>query len=502
MFEFFRASAAYLIRRYRAQAGLSPKQSSLGVLIHHLFSGRARGLRLLPKGKFFSANRSLGIAFSFQGSRNNEARVKDDEIKAKSSLIQNEIRELAKLDPTVLSIGLANFENAPIVLSSDVWGNSGFFNEESEHLLRSNFDSVVLVPHFVIGGADKYTAALVSALAKFGKRVLVLSTLPESFIPTNLNGTVLEGYSEATLRTWASINSSTDLREDFLARFLHALGPREIFVINSELALDVLVRFGLALSNRSRIYTYFFSMDTASFVAQYGVRYARILPPQVEFASDNPVTIMKLKAFDATNRKMHCLSAAVEITTAEKFDKMLKIRRDRAKTKKLVWISRVEKFKGTEILSILADQLNDYEFHIFGPLQTEGLRQLRLRKRNIVYHGEIHISKIDFNIYDYFIFTSLFEGNPNVVLEAACRAIPIISTDVGSLSTQFNSEQMNFVPLSSDPKIVATGFRNAILKLESSDPQKIEQALCGLFQNISGNNSSEAFSEGLKQVIS
>lgn len=502
MFEFFRASAAYLVRRYKAQAGLSPKQSALGVLMHYLFRGRARGLRLLPKGKFFSANRSLGIAFSFQNSSTNEASVKGDAKKAQSPIIQKEIKELAKLDPTVLSIGQTSFEKAPIYFSSDVWGNSGFFAEECENLLRSNFDSVVLVPHFVIGGADKYSAALVSALTKLDNRVLVISTLPESFIPTNLNGTVLEGYREATLRTWASINSSTDLRQDFLARFLHALGPKQIFVINSELALDMLVRFGLALSNRSRIYTYFFSMDTEAFVAQYGVRYARILPPQVEFASDNPVTILKLRTFDATNRNLHCLPAAVEIPSAEMFAEMLKTRRERAKTKKLVWISRVEKFKGTEILSNLADQLNDYEFHIFGPLQTESIRQLRLRKRNIVYHGERHISKIDFDIYDYFIFTSLFEGNPNVVLEAACRAIPIISTDVGSLSTQFDSDQINFVPLSSDPKTVATSFRSAILKLESSDSQKIEVALFSLFQNIADNNSPKAFSEGLKRMIS
>lgn len=502
MFEFFRASAAYLIRRYRAQAGLSPKQSSLGVLIHHLSSGRARGLRLLPKGKFFSANRSLGIAFSFQGSRNNKARVKDDEIKAKSSLIQNEIRELAKLDPTVLSIGLANFENAPIFFSSDVWENSGFFPDEAVNLLRSEFDSVVLVPHFVIGGADKYTAALVSALTKFDKRVLVLSTLPESYIPANLIGTVLEGYGKATLRTWASINSSTELQEDYLARFLHALSPKEIFVVNSELALEMLVRFGTALSNTSRIYAYFFSMDTDSFIAQYGVRYARLLPKQVEFASDNLVTISKLKNFDATNRKIHCLPASVEIPSNEIFQKNLEIRRSRAKTKKLVWISRVEKFKGTEILSNLADELLDYEFHIFGPLQTEGIRQLGLRKRNIIYHGESHISKIDFSIYDYFIFTSLFEGNPNVVLEAACQAIPIISTDVGSLSIQFDSNQVHFVPLSTYRKEVATGFMNAILQLEKHDSLQIEDSLVGLFKNVNDNNSAEAFAEGLKRMIS
>jgi glycosyltransferase involved in cell wall biosynthesis len=500
MLEFIRASLTYLIRRYKAQAGISQKQSALRVLLHYLITGRRRGLLLLPKGKFFSANRSLGIHFSFPTTRDGEA-GKKSETTAISAIVRNEVRALAKLDPSVLSMGREQFDKAPIFFSDDVWGNSGFFPVETAKLLMSEFDSVVVVPHFVIGGADKYTAALVSALTDFNKRVLVVATLQESFIPGNIAGTVLEGYGKATLRTWASINSAMELREDYLARFLHALSPREIFVINSELGLDMLVKFGTALSNKSKIYTYFFSMDTDTFIAQYGVRYARILPKQIEIASDNQVTISKLRNFDATNRIFHCIPAPVEIPHEETYATKIETRRTRDKTKKIIWISRVEKFKGTEILSNLADELEEYEFHVFGPLQTESRRSLGLRKRNIVYKGEKHISQIDFSLYDCFIFTSLFEGNPNVVLEVACEAIPIVSTDVGSLSTQFSSNQVHFVPLNSDPRTVAAGFRDAIVKLEKLDSSQSEEYLISLFQNVNRNNSTEVFHEGLKRMI-
>ncbi len=102
-----------------------------------------------------------------------------------------------------------------------------------------------------------------------------------------------------------------------------------------------------------------------------------------------------------------------------------------------LWVSRVEPLKGTEILKIIASLRPQYDFHIYGPLQ-HSLEGASLISDNITYRGILtDISAAIFSNYIGFVFTSLFEGMPNIVLEMTQHAIPMVLADVGGLRDTF-----------------------------------------------------------------
>ncbi|TCG02824.1 hypothetical protein BZM27_52990, partial [Paraburkholderia steynii] len=65
-------------------------------------------------------------------------------------------------------------------------------------------------------------------------------------------------------------------------------------------------------------------------------------------------------------------------------------------------------------------------FHLFGPIQ-EDLKDLGLDLPNIHHEGILpSVAAADFGAYDGFVFTRMFEGMPNIVLEMSQHAIPLI----------------------------------------------------------------------------
>ncbi|MDF2370062.1 MAG: glycosyltransferase [Rhizobiaceae bacterium] len=110
-----------------------------------------------------------------------------------------------------------------------------------------------------------------------------------------------------------------------------------------------------------------------------------------------------------------------------------------------IWISRVEPLKGTGLLAALASARQADRFHIFGPLQDDPER-MGLNAPNIQIHDLVSdVSATDFTSYVAFIFTSLFEGMPNIVLEMSQHAIPMVLADIGGLRDTFDEDAVVFV---------------------------------------------------------
>jgi len=122
----------------------------------------------------------------------------------------------------------------------------------------------------------------------------------------------------------------------------------------------------------------------------------------------------------------------------------------------MVYLGYIRYSKGIktimELLSKLKAENVHFHFHFIGDGEMSSDLKLFLEKRkiikNVTLHGHIEqrstINKI-INNSDLFIFPSLSEGSPRVILEAMSQKIPIISTPVGSLPYVFkNKEHIRF----------------------------------------------------------
>ena len=106
---------------------------------------------------------------------------------------------------------------------------------------------------------------------------------------------------------------------------------------------------------------------------------------------------------------------------------------------KVLWAGRLCPQKLPEVLLDVARLLPNVEFNIYGPTEPSCATTATALKRlpNVVYHGEYSdFHKITTEgAFDCLLYTTAFDGMPNVILEAANEFIPIIAPcTIGGLS--------------------------------------------------------------------
>ena len=108
---------------------------------------------------------------------------------------------------------------------------------------------------------------------------------------------------------------------------------------------------------------------------------------------------------------------------------------------KLLFVARFAKNKGIHILMDAINWLNEnkygstFELHLVGkgPLFSQYLEKYKCE--NVFFHGFLTDEELN-SLYqnsDFFIFPTLFEGMPTVILEAMSFGLPVVSTRTGAI---------------------------------------------------------------------
>ena len=117
---------------------------------------------------------------------------------------------------------------------------------------------------------------------------------------------------------------------------------------------------------------------------------------------------------------------------------------DRSRPLRLLFVGEVAVHKGIdyafEAMRILAERGLDCEFHVVGdgPMVRTGQEFARRRglEKRFVFHGFVPHGPQLIEHYaraDVFVFPSLSEGSPKVVLEAMAQGVPLVVTAVGGI---------------------------------------------------------------------
>lgn len=90
---------------------------------------------------------------------------------------------------------------------------------------------------------------------------------------------------------------------------------------------------------------------------------------------------------------------------------------------------------------------------------------------------------------DMFILTSLFEGTPNVVLEAMANKLPVIATNVNGINEIMNDGQNGIVVPSGNASAIYNAINSVI-----DDPERLQFIADNGYQYVCKNLSFESFS--------
>jgi glycosyltransferase involved in cell wall biosynthesis len=340
--------------------------------------------------------------------------------------------------------------------------------------IRAQPKTVLVIPWLKIGGAEFYAADLLDALlGGGGGPALVVVTQQTTADAAGWEKREefarLASFQAATLLFWPDFS---DPSEVMFGRFLNILGAERTIVINSRVGLDAIAMFGRALSQNARLYCAYFSLDLEGSAAVYGARFPRRTTPFALTLTDNEpmAAIMRRLHGSQPGPGVAALPPRLPAVADDVFYSRVAARRQRVRAvgtaPRWIWISRIERPKGTDVLRHLAALRPAHQFDLFGPPQ-DTLRRLGLVMPNVSYSGVLP-GGADFARYDGFVFMSLFEGMPNVALEMCQQAIPMILADVGGLRDTFD-EGVLFVRHQVDASETASRFAAALDQVASMD---------------------------------
>ena len=103
--------------------------------------------------------------------------------------------------------------------------------------------------------------------------------------------------------------------------------------------------------------------------------------------------------------------------------------------------------------------------------------------------------------YDAFVYTSAYDGMPNVLLEAIAAGLPVIAPDVGGIREMIVDGETGLLLRSlSDDEDMATAYAFAIQRL-CSDPDLRRRLAVNALRRLTERHSPAAFMEAMQSIF-
>jgi len=150
------------------------------------------------------------------------------------------------------------------------------------------------------------------------------------------------------------------------------------------------------------------------------------------------------------------------------FDSHAVFKLEKPPTRALLWASRMDNQKRPELVLRIADAIRDNNMnitiHMFGAPVTDNFDvQIFLEGKNIRYHGGYkNFKDIIQDDYDAFLYTSRFDGLPNVLLEAMSAGLPVIAPNIGGIAEAVTAETGILVEDTTDDELLISRYIEAI----------------------------------------
>lgn len=420
--------------------------------------------------------------------------------------ILQQVMSQAALDPRICSAGVNAIAALPTFLATDLGARDLIDVDGLIRLAQSPYDAVIVLPGLGLGGAEKYLSQVAHVLdRRLEMAVLVLATDVAQDQVDELARTVRKGLlgrvdtvalRDLVDRTWKA--------DQILALLLLAIGPKLIIVANSEIGFACISKYGKALSNYSHLVACFFSESPFAIGSPYSARFADALPAGSSIWSDNAAVQEQLgQRLDRASGWIDFAVVPQYVESADGYMVLAEValrssRWARSRAKRVLWISRWDRFKNTESLKRAAALRPTDSFDVFGP-STESLTSDGIP--NIKGHGPVwDLARLDLSEYDCFLFTSQFEGMPNVVLEMVARQIPVVAPRVGGLTETFSDNGITFYANGSTQEETAIRINAALATLFSLEESAMRRRCVTAADELWERHSFEGFVERLRRA--
>ena len=389
-----------------------------------------------------------------------------DRIFSSSKLIEF-IVDANRLEPEV---DLRQISNAtdyyPIPHNIDHWGLQ--LENLYKMIAYDDFTDILLLPWLNDGGAEKYILQILDSLLNNGqmKRLLVISGEP-SKSHTWVNRLPSNAVFVDLYNSFPTINNEEQTL--MLIRTLLAVhSSARLHLKASPFAHRMMDKFGNVLSDEFKIIYYRFVNDVykwnnSMFYDDWSIKFLRKHLSKIDkvISDCNKIKLDDAKLFGALTKKYQIVYAQSEVI------KNISIKKE--PTFKLLWASRLCYQKRTELLSYIIKAIHQLlpqiSIDVYGTIEGDYEYLSNISGLNI--KGEFDgFDELQIEQYDAFIYTSYFDGLPNIILEAMSRGMVVIAPDIGGISEVIEDGKTGYlIQNHSDNIEMANRYANMIEKM-------------------------------------
>lgn len=365
---------------------------------------------------------------------------------------------------------------------------------------RDNYDYIVFVPWLVRGGADMYALHYIEALRRQqpDKQVAVLSMLAHDSPWRSKLGSTADFIDFGNI----CANLAPNVRTRLLEHFIENSGARWLHIINAAEAYEFADshRAYLTSTGKQLIVTSFSqSVDDSERVFGYSHTHVpSVYDLSTVIMSDNQTILdVWVRDYGFDPAKLQLLRQPVHLPP-------IKRRAGRENPQegiRILWAARLSPEKQPHIVTEIAKKIADLPITIemYGSADPSyDVSFLKNLPANVTYHGAFNGPQdLHFDSYDLYLYTSLFDGMPNAILEAGAHSLPIIASRVGGIPEVISHGTNGFLV---DNVHDAEAYAEAIRHLYT-DRTSLNQFVKAMRQRLRKEFSAEQYESTIHQII-
>ncbi|KAA1418515.1 glycosyltransferase family 4 protein [Nocardioides humilatus] len=422
--------------------------------------------------------------------------------RVQSAAMQEQIAKAAELEPGVhapLRVELPSIAPPHAHLGTRMAGELAAARRDRS---LDVVDTVVLVPHCRMSGAARVAGELTAALSAIngeGSVAVVATDLPVFERP----GLFPDGVPVVDL-AHRMVGLAQPARRDLLDGFLRRLRPRRIIVVNSLLGWQLFAEAGRELAKVADLGAYLFTWE----VDEHGHRYGFPVGPLqqslehlswVLFDSQRLRTelVERYLMPPATRDRLHFLRTPLATVEADATG-VLERRRAAGEPVRVLWAGRFDRQKRFDLVVEIARLMPEVEIQAWGkPVLADvdlDPADLPANTRLMgVYDG---FAQLPLDDVDLLLYTSAWDGIPNVVLEGAQSGLPIVASAVGGVPEVIKPATGYLVAAVDDPAAYVAEIR-ALL----ADPAGAARKAAVLRDQVHRDFTMDHYRAALRRIL-
>lgn len=334
------------------------------------------------------------------------------------------------------------------------------------------YEHIVLAPWLKTGGSDLVTINYINSLLQQEYTDKIFIILTENTPSEWLNKLDKRAVVLSLGERYSHL--SKEQLQKILCRIILQFNCRHLHQINSKLGFDTIAKYGRLISKYTHIYphAYCYVIDDQENYTGYVFREIGSVYPYVKYIlTENEYIISFLtEKYGYDRAKFRCIYQPLKQIEEKAIPAA-------ANKIRVMWAGRFDKQKRPHLLVKIAKRLyeidRDIEIHVYGKklLDTYFSEAEFNGMKNVILKGPYsNWGDLKAAEYDVFLYTSIYDGMPNVVLEALSSGMVVVAPRQGGLPEIIENGVNGFLVPNTEE---VEPYVNAILSIKEHPDLKV-----------------------------